>query len=275
MNQPNTSPIQVTLTVSRKEYMTPHFIRIYLQGDGVKQFSHLTIGANNKILIPPKGIKQIHFPEIDKETGKRKETKGVMAPVTRTYTHRGIDLDSNEIYIDFVAHGDEGPASEWAERATIGDILGVMMKNKQAPLYPVANHYILAGDATAIPVLSAILESLPATAKGTCIIEVHGKEDEQTISTNANIDFIWLHNPSPQQGSELANVLKQQALPTESRFAYIAAEFSSVKAIRHYLRKEQRWERNEVYAFSYWKSGVSENASAKDRRKEMMDDNQC
>lgn len=243
--------IQAQLFVSRKEQLTPHYIRVYLTGEDVPLFANTTVGINNKILIPTKGASPYDGPFI-----------------RRTYTHRGIDLDTHEIWIDFVAHGKEGPASAWAIQAQKGDVLGVLMKDGKMELYRKADHYLLVGDATAIPVIGAILEDLPASAKGTCIIEVHGKADEQPLQTKANIDMIWLHNEHPQEGSRLAETVKQQDLPEESRSGYVAAEFATVKEIRHYLRKEKGWKQEELYAYSYWKAGVAEDKSATDRQKE-------
>jgi len=259
-------PIRAELKVTRKEYITPHFIRIYLTGDTISEFANTTVGVNNKILIPPKGVNKIYFPILT-ETGIIPPPADVR-PFVRTYTHRGIDLLTGEIWIDFVAHGDEGPASAWAINAQKGSILGVMMKSGKKELYTKATNYLLAGDATAIPVLSAILENLDSHEKGVCIIEVHDKEDEQQLQTKAAIEFIWLHNKNPQQKSDLAKVVKQQILPQTDRSAYVAAEFSSVKEIRNYLRKDIGWKREELYAFSYWKSGVSEDKSQADRHQE-------
>ena len=59
--------IQAELTVKRKEYLSPHYIRVFLTGEKVPLFANTTIGVNNKILIPPKGIDRIHFPEFDYE----------------------------------------------------------------------------------------------------------------------------------------------------------------------------------------------------------------
>lgn len=268
MSKKNFETIQASLRVSRKEYLTPHYIRIYLTGDQVPLIANTTVGVNNKVLVPPKGAEQIHFPEFDYQTMQWKPQAENVRPSVRTYTHRGIDLTTNEIWIDFVAHGDEGPASAWAISAKEGDALGVLMKSGKTELYVKTDNYLLVGDATAIPVLGAILEDLPATAKGTCLIEVGSKDDQQELKTNANIDFMWLHNAHPQNGSKLAKITKLINLPRENRFAYVAAEFSSVKEIRNYLRKEKGWEREELYAYSYWKSGVAEDQSAADRRKE-------
>lgn len=268
MSKQNFKTIQAELTVSRKTYLTPHYIRIYLTGAQVPAIGNTTIGVNNKILIPPKGLNKIYFPEFDYDSNQWKPQSSETRPIVRTYTHRGIDLDKNEIWIDFAVHGDEGPASAWAIAAKEGDVLGILMKDGKTELYAKANHYILAGDATAIPVLGAILADLPATAKGVCVIEVHGKEDEQLLFSKADIDFIWLHNENPANGSQLAETIKVQKLPEDSRFGYVAAEFSSVKEIRNYLRKEKGWLQSELYAYSYWKAGVAEDKSATIRRNE-------
>lgn len=268
MSNKNFKPIQAELTVSRKEYLTPHYIRVFLTGEKVPLFDNTTVGVNNKILIAPKGIHKIHFPEFDYEKRQWHPMPEEVRPTVRTYTHRGIDLKKNEIWIDFVAHGDEGPASAWAISAKEGDVLGVLMKDGKTELYAKAENYLLVADATGIPVVAAILEDLSETAKGTCIIEVHGKEDEQKLPTKADMHFIWLHNEHPQNGSLLAEFVKAQQLSEQNRFAYVAAEFSSVKEIRQYLRKEKNWKQEELYAYSYWKAGVAEDKSTADRHKE-------
>ena len=117
MSKKGFKAIQAALTVSRKEYLTPHYIRVYLTGESIPLFSNTTVGINNKILIPPKGVDKIYFQELDEKTNKWKPQPEAIQPVMRTYTHRGIDLEKNEIWIDFVAHGEEGPASAWAINA--------------------------------------------------------------------------------------------------------------------------------------------------------------
>ncbi len=256
---------QLELTVSRKEYITPHYIRVFLTGNDVEQIANTTVGVHNKIFIPPRGINKVYFPKLNSGTKQWIVQSEELRPSMRTYTHRGIDLDKKEIWIDFVAHGVEGVASEWAINAQIGSVLGVMMKGRKKELYPKAENYVLIGDATAIPVLGAILEDLSETAKGICIIEVHSKEDEQLLQTNANIQFIWLHNKNPQNESKLPEAVKKLFLPEKNRYAYVAAEFSAVKKIRHYLRDEQNWQRQEFSAISYWKAGETEDVSARER----------
>lgn len=259
--------IRNVLRLKKKEYITPHLIRVILEGDAVEEYKDCTPGNNNKIFIPPAGVREVHFPEYNEELEIWLHPEPHLVPSVRTYTHRAIDLEKKEMVIDFVHHGENGPASRWAIHAQPGDELGVAMKAVTKELVPRTGHYLLAGDATAIPVLSCILESLPAPASGVCVIEVHGPEDELRIRTAADIRFVWLHNPHPEKESKLAGTVKELELPERNRFAYIAAEYRTVKELREYLR-DKNWSKEEFYAFSYWKAGVAEDQSAQERRAE-------
>lgn len=258
---------QIVAEVTRKEYITPHFIRVYLHSEEVLQFKNTTIGDNNKIAIPPEGLNEIYFPTWENHEWVHPSQE--LAPSIRTYTHRGINWETNELYIDFVDHGDGGPASKWAREAEEGSKLGIMMRTEGKELYPEVDWYFLIGDGTAIPVLSAILETLPETAKGICVIEVHGKDDEQQLETKAEIEFIWVHNSDSHLGNNLAETVKNIVIPEVSKFGYLACELSTVKEIRSYLRKEIGWKQSELYAYSYWKAGVAQDQSQAERRNDM------
>jgi len=77
-----------------------------------------------------------------------------------------------------------------------------------------------------------------------------------------------VHNPEPQNTSDIAEVVRNITIPETTKFGYVACEFSSVKEIRNYLRKKRNWTSKELYAYSYWKAGVAENESQADRHKE-------
>lgn len=268
MSKPNKATARKVFTLKAKEYLTPHYIRVTLDGD-VSVFKNTTLGDNNKIFIPPTGVSKVHFPELDPENNTWIHPPKEVAPYVRTYTHMGIDTEKRELIIDFVNHGENGPASAWALHAQIGDELGVGMRTEAKELFPKeADWVLLAGDLTALPVISSILKKLPDTAKGVCIIEVPTKEDEQILQTNAAIDFIWLYNAQPEKGSELASEIKKVNLPITKKFGFVACEFSSVKEIRNYLRKDCGWTSAELNAYSYWKNGVAEDKSVTDRQAE-------
>jgi NADPH-dependent ferric siderophore reductase len=255
--QNNPNIINAILAVKEKEYITPHYIRITLTGDDVPLFINTRIGANNKIFLPSNSDQKIYF---DQEKSER-----------RTFTHRGIDLEKKEMIIDFAAHGNSGPASAWAINAKPGDELGVAMKSTTAELYPQADWYLLVADATGIPVLAAIFESLPIGSKGVAVIEVLNKEEEIPFNTASDIQINWVHNATPGEKSPLIAAVRNLFLPNKnltSCFGYVAAEFTTVKEVRQYLRKEKGWDKEELNAYSYWKYGKSENGSVEERQEE-------
>lgn len=266
--------VRKVFTLKERHYITPHFIRITLESDSVAEYANTTIGANNKIFLAPEGCAKVYLPELDEEKKQWKPMDPEIKPYVRTYTHRGIDLEKKEIYIDFVAHGDEGPASKWAIHAPIGAELGVAMGTDASSLYPKAEKYFLIGDATAIPVLTAILESLPADVEAYLLLEVQSKEDIQELQSDSQFSVEWLVNPTPGQNSPLVERAKTLIAlhEVESKFAYIAAEFTVVKLLRNYLRKEEGWTKEELYAYSYWKFGKAENDSESERRKELREE---
>ncbi|WP_432785408.1 Vibriobactin utilization protein ViuB [Oligella sp. MSHR50489EDL] len=258
--------IRAELRVVGKAYLSPSFVRVYLGGDAVPLCADTTVGVNNKILIPPKGVRHIDFPEFDYENMRWQPQNEQTGPVVRTYTHRGIDLVNKQLWIDFVIHADNpGPTSTWADSAEMGDVPGIMMQAGKRALYPPATHYLLVGDASALPVMSVILATLPSSAKGHCVIELLDRADQLDLPTSASIKFHWQFNAHPQHGSQLFKLVKQLNLPAHDRFAYIAAESATVKLVRNYLRGELNWQRREWYACPYWEAGCSEGAAIKER----------
>lgn len=265
--KPNIS--RYVFRVTAKEVITPHYIRVKLRADQKINFDQSTLGANNKIFIPPQGVKEVHFPTWDAERSEWIPPEEAVKPLVRTYTHRAWNPQSKEISIDFVNHGDNGPASSWANNAATGDQLGVAMKVGERKLYPDVDWYFLIGDATAIPVLSCILESLPDTARGHCLIEVATAADVHPEIRHDGFTIQWIFNEQPEKGSLLDETAMAVRLPASgSKFAYVACEYDTVRSLRKYFRKEQQWEREELYAFSYWRAGIAEDRSAQSRRQE-------
>lgn len=255
------------LQLKAREYITPNYIRLTLTGTDIAPYSQCSVGANNKIFLPPKGEKQVLFPDksIDNEAILNK------IAIRRTYTHAGIDLEKNEMYLEFVAHGVEGPASDFAINATIGSSIGIAMKIQQMDLVPEKDFYYIAGDATALPVICAILKSIKPSAKGAVFLEVPSLEDRQEIEKPQGISIHWIINDKTKEDTLLADTaiayLNNQE-PNESRFSFVACEYSNVKKLRNFFRKDLKWAREELSAYSYWKYGVAETKSEKARREE-------
>lgn len=267
MNKPQIA--KHVFRVFKKDFLTPHYIRVVLQGEGAKDFAKCDLGANNKIMIPPAGQKEVKLAVWDEAKNEWALPPEHQRPLIRTYTHRAIDEENNLITIDFVNHGDNGPASAWARNATIGDELGVAMKIRPTVHCPDSDWYLLVGDATALPILSVILEQMSPTAKGHCIIEVPTPADVLPGFGHPGFTVDWVFNAYPENGSPLLEKTKTVSIPDSgSHFAYVACEYTCVRGIRQYFKEEQRWSNKEYYAFSYWKAGIAEDKSAQERHDE-------
>ncbi|CAI8794749.1 siderophore-interacting protein [Chryseobacterium sp. IT-36CA2] len=235
-----TKKIRSVFTVKKKQFITPHLIRVvfHIDENQAELLANVKSGSNNKIFIPTE----------EKST------------IIRTYTNRKIDLEKRELSIDFVAHGDNGPASAWALKTNPGDLLEIGMKESTKPLVPTADFYLIAGDATALPVICAITEQLPSYVSAKIVLEVAGKEDELLLRSAADIAVEWLYNPHPEQGSRLAEKIKSIDFPPGmlKGYVYIAAEYTTVHELRNYFKTTLEWDPHGMYICSYWKAGQAE-----------------
>lgn len=252
-------------TVKEKIYISPGMIRVIFRSDAIEDYAEVVPGATIKIFFPHPETGDIIYPS----WLPVKEVDPDLAALYRTFTLRHLDLRRNELWIDFVYHGEEGYASWWASTAEPGDKLAVAAKKRKSRLVTDRMNYLMAVDHTGLPFVAAVLERLPENAGGEVVLEVSSEADILPLKKPAGIRLHWLINPLPGEGSRLS--VKVRALdyhPTENRYAYVAAEFHTVKDLRHYLRRESRWGIDELNALSYWKQGKSETESVYERLSE-------
>ncbi|WP_251042082.1 siderophore-interacting protein [Arthrobacter sp. ISL-30] len=219
----NTATEPMTLafevTVSAVQELSPSFRRVTLGGYSLRGFgvSGDTLDLRIKLMIPnlDDAGNRLPLPAIEMgDAGWYREWLAMDPAVRgamRTYTVRNARLDAvyPEIDIDFVMHFDDegngGPAANWALSAKPGDAVTIIGPNNRAAHCVTAETYsgiewrpglaqrvLLAGDETAVPAISAILESLPAGMTGHAILEVPKAGDFQDLSSEADIEVTWL-----------------------------------------------------------------------------------
>lgn len=259
---------RTVVRVARKEFLTPNFLRIVLKCDDIEKYQDVSLGVNNKLFIPPKGHSAVEMPIYNEETRRWDIQNEENRPVVRTYTHRDIDLDAKELTIDFAVHEGESAACQWAMNAKENDEIGLAMKLNHRDVLTEADHYLFVTDMTGIPAVSALVAQVPSHAKVTVITEVMTKEDvlPEHYQTEADIELHWLINPTPETGSDIYDLTKTMVdLLPASHFVHITAEFSTVKNLRDYLRKEKGWGSREFYACAYWQIGKKEHEEREKR----------
>lgn len=221
--------------------VTPHMKRISIDGSCLSAFRAELPAQWLKVFVPAG--------EGDAVTG-------------RAYTVRRFDPVSKQLDLDFVLHGDDGPASAWAARVKRGDIFKISATHPRSgfAINPETARYLLLGDETALPAIGAILESLPAHAHANAFVEVADVHDEQTIESAATVNLTWLHRKaaSTDGASKLESVAKTIGRPDENTVVWIAAESSVVKSLRKHASLEWGLDRQHLHAAGYWKRGESD-----------------
>jgi iron complex transport system ATP-binding protein len=209
------------VAVTRVRDIGPDFRRITFGGESLRSFGVQgpTRDLRIKIMIPSIADgREVPLPDLAGSIGAGHgwyqqwrqldpATRGSM----RTYTVRAdrSGAAAPEIDVDFVLHvdagGHGGPASNWAAAAKPGDGVVLIGPNIHAANCATAESYggiewrpglaqrvLIAGDETAVPAISAILESLPEDITGHAILEVPDAADFQDIRTRSNVQIIWL-----------------------------------------------------------------------------------
>jgi len=243
------------LRVRRTEALTPRMRRIVLGGEEIEGFGE---GPNIKLLIPPQGLAEPEWP-MKAPDGRPIWPEEPKRPAVRTYSVRSFDAAAGELTVDFVLHGKDGPAANWAARARPGDRIGVGGPGGRS--LGAASRYLFAGDQSALPAIAWMLERLPSAASGTAFIEIAGPEEEQPLSTRAAVDVVWLHRNGAESGRSglLERAVRAEPwIGNDDIFVWVAGESSSVRAIRAYLRDERRLDRRQFLVIGYWRYGMSE-----------------
>ena len=91
-------------------------------------------------------------------------------PPIRTLTPVRFDPAANALDVEVVLHG-AGPLSTWAATSPLGDPCAVAGTGRGYAIDPAATDIVLAGDESAIPAITVLLQALPPTAAVTVVIE--------------------------------------------------------------------------------------------------------
>lgn len=238
------------LTVKSAGHITPNMIRVTFSGPELEGFPTGREGGNCKLMIPEQGESRDTFADrlINGPT-----------PLRRTYTVRHYREDAQELDIDFVDHGENGPASAWAINAKPGSFLGFAGPSNAKVEDFYADWYLVAADPSAIPVAAATLEAMPRDAKGIAIFEVPSEEDRQAINAPKGIDMHWLihaHSHSPSSAQE--DLIRGLQWPEGRVQTCIAGESGVIKSLRGFLHNEKKMSKKETYISGYWKIGLIE-----------------
>ena len=246
---------QVTLAVLRREQLSAHMVRIIAGGPGFADYvNNDFVDRYVKIVFPQPGV---DYPQPLDLWAIRETMPRELWPHTRTYTVRWVDTVAGELAIDFVVHGDEGLAGPWAAAAEPGDSLIFTGPGGGYNPDPAADWYLLAGDEAALPAVAAVIESLPAHARGVAFLEVDSDADAQEIAAPAGLELVWLQRGGipAGEGGQLVEAVRNAAWPDGRVDVFAHGERGYMKGLREVLFRERGLDRSQVSLSGYWAKG--------------------
>ncbi|VVO08941.1 siderophore-interacting protein [Pseudomonas fluorescens] len=234
------------LEVVRVVDLTPRMRRITLGGPELAGFVSLGTDDHVKLFFPQNAAEQATLETLVIGAGK---DNGPM-PAMRDYTPRRYDLDTLELDIDFVLHGD-GPAATWAEQARPGQFLHIGGPRGSMVVPDMFDSYLLIGDETALPAIARRLEGLAANRQALVIVEVENGAEQQRLESAAQVNVIWVLREGGR--NNLLTTVKELQVPSGNLYAWVATETKVSRQIRRVLLDEHGLDEQFVKAVGYWR----------------------
>lgn len=242
------------MEVRRTERLTPHLTRVTFSGP---ELADLPVGlptGHVKVFLPTSGEPEPVLPEWGPDGPVF--LAGQPRPTVRTYTPRRFDSEALELDVDFVVH-DGGPASAWAQAARPGSRAAVAGTGRGYEVDPAAKVFLLAGDETAVPAISVLLEALPVRATVAVTIEARHPDAELPLPDHPGALVRWIHpSAGAAPGATLTAALAEAHLPDDVR-VWVATEAAAVRAIRRRLL-DAGVPAGHLVTRGYWKLGESD-----------------
>ena len=232
--------------VTRVEQLSPRMVRVTFTGDDLTTFGWNGPAAHIKLIFPEVGQAEPLMPQPD----------GPRSTRMRTYTPRHFDPAIAELAVEFVMHGD-GPASNWAAQAQVGQTLILAGPGPSYQIHPDADWFLLAGDDTALPAIATILDALPATAQVRVLLEVADEHEQRPLFSAAQSEITWL-NRGVQADLALEEAVRTIQLPAGNGRIYVGCEAAAMRRIRTHLLQERGLDPAMLVTRGYWKLNATD-----------------
>jgi NADPH-dependent ferric siderophore reductase len=242
-------------SVSAVRPIIPSIVRITLAGPELAGFASLGPTDHVKVYFPDPVTGELTVPELGAD-GLQRPAGGTI--ISRDYTPLGVHVGPDggpTLDIDFVLHGDEGPASAWAARAAAGDPLGISGPRGSRLAPTDLGRLLVIADETALPATRRWLGLVPAPIPVTALFDV--SDDSATgyfEGGDARVDAEWLFREDGP--GQLEESLRSLGPIDPETFVFMAGEATTLVPLRRYLRRELALPTEQVSASGYWKRGI-------------------
>lgn len=243
------APTLRTVEVARTENLSPLMVRVTLTGAELEGFEIPAPASSVRLLVPSEGTSELIMPEWN---GNEFLLPNGDRPAIRTFTPRRFDRELRELDLDIVIH-DGGAVSGWAEQVQPGDPAAVTDPGRGYQIDPTARSFLLAGDETAIPAISQLLEELEPGILVRVIIEARPRA-RQELPDHPEAEVTWIDPVTGEPpGRALSRAVTSADLEPGTK-VWVAGEAGSLVPIRKHF-KDVGLDRSDVTIRGYWKPG--------------------
>ena len=249
--------------VAQKYFLSPNMQRIILSGEALKDFPEGFESGYVKLRF----LADVNDAYPADASEEYLHSLANPKPRLRSYTVRAFDPKKCELTLDFVSHGDNGPASAWALACNVGDSISVDGPGPAKLINMDADWFFLVGDMAALPAVSVNLEKLSPAATGYVVIEVLSEEDKIPLVVPKGVSVHWVVNAySDSPNTLLADKVRSLSWYEGDPSVWVATEFSAMKNLRQYFKRERNVNKNNIYVSSYWKMGEADEGHKKAKK---------
>ena len=271
------------VTLHRKTQLSPHMMRITLAGPSAHEMATWAPDQRVKLFFPAADGSQSKLSQEDGWYARFKAMLVDRRPAMRTYTIRHLRAEQGEVDIDFVLHGETGPASRWALRAQPGDSMQVLAPDRgfsaqQAGGFEwkppqVLKQLLLVADATALPAALGILDelaALPEPPQTQAFFEVDSAQDMLAVPDWPGLTVQWLVRDQANAtvaGTLMVDAVRQATLPVHASLAGQTTELAEVD-----IDKDILWEIADTATDGFYGWIAGESAAVMSLRKYLIKD---
>lgn len=225
----------------RKQTLSPHMMRVTLAGPMVTEMATWAPDQRVKLFFPAEDGSPASLAHDDGWYARYRLMPVAQRPAMRTYTIRHLRAEQGEVDIDFVLHGETGPASRWAIRALPGASIQITAPDRHFSAQDAGGfewkppqalkRVLLIADGTALPAALGILDELAAMAEPPvtqAFFEVDSREDALPVPDWPGLSVEWLIRGHAGAGSLMVEAVQRANLPTLTSKASETVELAPV-----------------------------------------------
>lgn len=232
--------------------LSPHLKRFVLAGEDLNDF--------------PKGQDGVHVKAILSPDGQPLSEENRQSAIKRSYTIREFDEVNKRLVLDFVINRHQGPATDWALNAKVGDYLGIGGPGTPKLTNFNAHSYLLVGDLTSMNAVNGYAKFISPKAQLVAVVSIPSRADIIAMDAGPHLKVHW--HIENETSLTLADFVKNRIneLAKDSQ-VFLGLEAGQIRALKGMLLDELEFERLNIHATGYWKKGLDADRFGADKKR--------